>query len=88
MTCSFSILKIFGRGHSILVDDPKHGLDQLFPRRIANPGLGGKHRQFAGLPAIAARGLGLGGPARLATATPSSSRRRKLGWLSLTWVSR
>ena len=45
---------------------PKHGLDQLFPRRIAKPGLGGKHRQFAGLPAIAARGLGLGGPARLA----------------------
>ena len=34
---------------------PKHGLNQLFPRRIAKPGLGGKHRQFAGLPAIAAR---------------------------------
>ena len=52
-----------------LVDRPlqsKHGLDQLFPMRIAKPGLGGKHRQFARLPAISACGLALGAPARLA----------------------
>src|SRR5208283_429068 len=35
----------------------EHGLDQVFPRRMAKPRLGRKHRQFAGFPAVAARGL-------------------------------
>ena len=36
-----------------------HGLDQLFPWRMAEPRLGRKHRQFAGFPAVAARCLAL-----------------------------
>lgn len=37
----------------------EHGLDQVFPGRMAKPRLGRKHRQFAGFPAVAARGLAL-----------------------------
>ncbi len=37
----------------------EHGLDQVFPWRMAKPRLGRKHRQFAGFPAVAARGLAL-----------------------------
>ncbi len=45
---------------------PKHGLDQLFPRRITKPDLGGEHHQFT-IPTIAARAIGLDTPAPLAT---------------------
>ena len=37
----------------------EHGLDQVFPRRMAKPRLCLKHRQYAGFPAVAARGLAL-----------------------------
>src|SRR5271165_18796 len=37
----------------------EHGLDEAVPRRTAEPRLGWKHRQFAGFPAVAARGLAL-----------------------------
>ena len=53
-----------------------------------NQALAGNTVKFAGLPAIAARGLGLGRPARLAARYAQFKPRRKLGWLSLTWVSR
>ena len=44
---------------------PKHGLDQFFPRRMAEPRLGWECGQLARFPAIAARGLAFRGPARL-----------------------
>lgn len=37
----------------------EHSLDQGFPGRMAKPRLGRKHRQFAGFPTVAARGLAL-----------------------------
>src|SRR5271166_1575017 len=45
---------------------PEHGLDEAVPRRTAEPRLGRKNRQFAGLPAIAAGSHAFGRSARLA----------------------
>ena len=76
------------RKHSILVDDPKHGLDQLSQGVSRTQALAGNtvnSRVSQRLrPAVSV----LADPLGLRPATPSSSRRRKLGWLSLTWVSR
>jgi len=45
---------------------PQHGLDQLFPRRIAEPCLGREYGQLSCLPAIAALVFALRTAARLA----------------------
>src|SRR5208337_2968119 len=59
----------------------EHGLDESVPRRTAEPRLDRKHRQFAGFPAVAAHGLALVRTGWLRPAAPSSSLRRRLGWL-------